>query len=108
MAEKQIFFLPAYVASKHGIIGLTKSAALENATAHIRINAVCPGVIQTRMVERVTHGDPLLEKQYISMEPMGRMGQPEEIADAVVWLCSNEASFVTGLAIPVDGGWMAA
>jgi NAD(P)-dependent dehydrogenase (short-subunit alcohol dehydrogenase family) len=99
--------LPAYVASKHGIVGLTKSAALENATAGIRVNAVCPGVVHTAMVDRITHADKEVEKQYIALEPVGRMGRPEEIAEAVVWLCSDAASFVTGQAMAVDGGFMA-
>lgn len=99
--------LPAYVVSKHGVVGLTKTAALENAKAGIRINAVCPGVIKTPMVDRVTGKDKEVEKQYINMEPVGRMGQPEEVAEAVVWLCSDAASFVTGHAMPVDGGWIA-
>lgn len=99
--------LPAYVASKHGVIGLTRAAALENAKQGIRINAICPGVIKTPMVERVTKGDPALEASYTAMEPVGRMGQPEEIAAAVLWLCSPESGFVTGAAIPVDGGMTA-
>lgn len=99
--------LPAYVASKHGVVGLTKAAALENAKTGIRINAVCPGVIRTEMIDRITGKDPAVEKQYTDMEPMGRMGNPEEIAAAVVWLCSEYASFVTGLAMDVDGGWLA-
>lgn len=97
--------LPAYVASKHGLIGLTRSAALENATMGIRINAICPGVIHTEMIDRITGGKAEVEKQYIAMEPVGRMGKPEEIAEAVVWLCSDAASFVTGIAMPVDGGF---
>ena len=99
--------LPAYVASKHAIVGLTKSGALENAKEGVRVNAVCPGVIHTAMVNRVMHGDKELQKQYISMEPVGRMGEPEEIAEAVIWLCSDMASFVTGQALAVDGGFMA-
>lgn len=99
--------LPAYVASKHAVVGLTKSAALENAKLGIRINAVCPGVIHTDMIDRVTGKDKEVEKQYISMEPVGRMGQPYEVADAVVFLCSDAASFITGHALPVDGGWLA-
>ena len=99
--------LPAYVASKHGVIGITRAAALENAKQGIRINAICPGVIRTPMVERVTKGDPEVEASYTAMEPVGRMGEPNEIASAVLWLCSPDASFVTGAAIPVDGGMTA-
>lgn len=99
--------LPAYVASKHAVIGLTRSAALEYASKGIRVNAVCPGVIHTDMIDRITGKDKEVEKQYIAMEPIGRMGKPEEVAEAVVWLCSNAASFVTGIALPVDGGFAA-
>lgn len=99
--------LPAYVVSKHGIVGLTKTAALEYAKQGIRVNAVCPGVIKTPMVDRTTGKDKAVEKQYEDMEPVGRMGQPEEVAEAVVWLCSESASFVTGHALAVDGGWTA-
>ncbi len=99
--------LPAYVASKHGVIGLTKTAALEYADRGIRVNAVCPGVIRTDMVERVTQGDPDTEKAYADMAPMKRMGRPEEIAATVVWLCSSQASFVTGHALVADGGFVA-
>lgn len=100
--------LPAYVASKHAIVGLTKTAALEYAKQGIRVNAVCPGVIHTEMIERLTGKDKEVEKQFTNMEPVGRMGTPEEIAEAVVWLCSDAASFITGIAIPVDGGLTAA
>lgn len=99
--------LPAYVATKHAVIGLTKTAALENAKQNIRVNAVCPGVIQTAMIDRITGKDKEAEKQFIGMEPMGRMGQPAEVAEAVMWLCSDAASFVTGHAMTVDGGWIA-
>jgi len=99
--------LPAYVASKHAVVGLTKSAALEYARNGIRINAVCPGVIHTEMVDRITGKDPAVEKQFINLEPVGRMGTPEEIAEAAVWLCSKAASFVTGHALAVDGGFVA-
>lgn len=99
--------LPAYVASKHGVIGLTKTAALEYAKLGIRVNAVCPGVIHTAMIDRMTGRDKEVEKQYIAMEPVGRMGLPEEVAQAVVWLCSDAASFVTGHALAVDGGFTA-
>ena len=97
--------LSAYVATKHGVVGLTKSAALEYAKQGIRVNAVCPGVIHTAMIDRITGRDKEVEKQYIAMEPIGRMGNPEEVAEAVVWLCSDAASFVTGIAMPVDGGF---
>jgi NAD(P)-dependent dehydrogenase (short-subunit alcohol dehydrogenase family) len=99
--------IPAYVASKHGVIGLTKNAALEYAKLGIRVNAVCPGVIKTPMVDRFTGKSKEVEKQFESMEPVGRLGQPEEVAEAVMWLCSDSSSFVTGDALPVDGGWTA-
>jgi NAD(P)-dependent dehydrogenase (short-subunit alcohol dehydrogenase family) len=99
--------IPAYSASKHGIIGLTKTAALEYATQGIRVNAVCPGVIQTEMITRFTGGDTAIAAQLLETEPIGRLGTPDEIADAVVWLCSDRAGFVTGQAIAVDGGFVA-
>lgn len=99
--------IPAYVASKHGIIGLTKTAALEYAKSNIRINSVCPGVIQTPMIERFIHGEAQIEKLLKEGEPVGRMGTPEEIASAVLWLCSGGASFVIGHSMAVDGGWVA-
>jgi NAD(P)-dependent dehydrogenase (short-subunit alcohol dehydrogenase family) len=97
--------MSAYVASKHGVAGLTKTAALEYARSGIRINAVCPGIIRTPMVERAflsRHAD--LEDRLASAEPIGRLGTPEEVAEAVVWLCSDAASFVTGHTLSVDGG----
>lgn len=97
----------AYVASKHGVIGLTKTAALEYAKSGIRVNAVCPGVIQTPMVERLTLGHPRAAQALEVAHPIGRSGKPEEIAEAVVWLCSESASFVTGHALSVDGGYVA-
>ena len=99
--------LPAYVASKHGVVGLTKTAALEYAKENIRVNAVCPGVIKTPMIDRFTGKDKAVEKQFVDKEPIGRMGEPQEVAEAVVWLCSDKASFVTGDAMAVDGGWVA-
>ena len=99
--------IPAYTASKHGLIGLTRTAALEYAAQGIRVNAVCPGVIRTAMVERFTHGDPQAEAGLVAAEPVGRMGTPEEVAAAVLWLCSDTASFVTGHALAVDGGMVA-
>lgn len=98
---------PAYVASKHGLIGITKAAALEFAKEGIRVNAMCPTFVRTPLVERVMRGDPHVEAQFTSLIPMGRMGTPEEIAEAVVWLCSDAASFVTGHAMVVDGGRVA-
>lgn len=99
--------IPAYTASKHGVVGLTKAAALEYATQGIRVNAVCPGIIATEMITRFTHGDAAAAAQLLQTEPVGRLGKPEEVADAVVWLCSEQASFVTGQAIAVDGGFVA-
>ncbi|MFZ6005210.1 MAG: SDR family oxidoreductase [Actinomycetota bacterium] len=99
--------IAAYTASKHGVVGLTKTAALEYAEQGIRVNAVCPGVIDTAMVERFTGHQPEMEAQLVASEPIGRMGHPEEIADAVLWLASGRSSFVTGQAIAVDGGFVA-
>ena len=99
--------LPAYVASKHGVAGLTRTAALEYAEQRVRVNAVCPGVIQTAMIDRIVGGDAEAEAQFTALEPVGRMGSPAEVAQAVVWLCSDAASFVTGVAMPVDGGLVA-
>jgi NAD(P)-dependent dehydrogenase (short-subunit alcohol dehydrogenase family) len=97
----------AYAASKHGVVGLTKTAALEYAKQGIRVNCVCPGVIRTPMMERMLTRTPELEQQYIAAEPIGRLGLPEEIAESVVWLCSDAASFVTGHTMTVDGGMVA-
>lgn len=97
--------LPAYVASKHGIVGLTRTAALECASGLIRVNAVCPGVIHTAMVDRLTSAHP--DVDFVAREPMRRMGTPAEVAAAVIWLCSDQSSFVTGQAIAVDGGFVA-
>ena len=99
--------LPAYVATKHGVAGLTRTAALEYADQGIRVNAVCPGVINTPMIDRIVAGDAEAEAQFTALEPVGRMGSPAEVAQAVVWLCSDGASFVTGIAMPVDGGFVA-
>ncbi|MGO4820735.1 MULTISPECIES: SDR family oxidoreductase [unclassified Flavobacterium] len=99
--------LPAYVASKHGVIGLTKTTALEYANQGIRVNAVCPGVIKTAMMDRLTGKKKEVEAQFIGLEPMNRMGEAEEIANTVVWMCSDEASFITGHAMAVDGGFVA-
>ena len=99
--------MPAYTASKHGVIGLTKSAALEYARHNIRVNAVCPGVIDTPMVGEMVAADPRLKEILVGTEPVARMGKPSEIAEAVTWLLSDYASFVTGCAMPVDGAMTA-
>ncbi len=99
--------MSAYVASKHGVVGLTKTAALEYAKSGIRVNSVCPGLIQTPMVERITAEQPQLGEALVAAEPIGRTGKPEEIAESVVWLSSDAASFVTGHAMSVDGGFVA-
>lgn len=99
--------LPAYVASKHGVVGLTRTAALEYATQNIRVNAVCPGAIVTPMLERLMDTSEGARESIHAGEPVGRLGRPEEIASAVLWLCGEGASFTTGQAIAVDGGWTA-
>jgi NAD(P)-dependent dehydrogenase (short-subunit alcohol dehydrogenase family) len=98
--------LSPYVASKHGVIGLTKTAALEYGRDGIRVNAVCPGVIETPMVERTQEESPEQMDQIEAATPMGRIGQPHEIGDAAVWLCSEDASFVTGESFVIDGGYV--
>lgn len=99
--------ISAYSASKHGIIGLTKTAALEYATAGIRINAVCPGPIFTEAYQAYQESHPDVESPFTSIVPMKRFGGTEDIAAAVVWLCSDAALYVTGIAMPVDGGMSA-
>jgi NAD(P)-dependent dehydrogenase (short-subunit alcohol dehydrogenase family) len=94
----------AYHATKHGVIGLTKSAALDYAAKGIRINAICPGCIDTPMGDAI---DPAAMKEFLRDQPIGRMGLAEEVAAAVLWLCSPGASFVLGVALPVDGGFVA-
>lgn len=94
----------AYVAAKHGVVGLTKAAALDYAALNVRINAVCPGIIDTPMMDRFSGGTAEGRRAVIAQEPVGRMGTPEEIGAAVVWLCSDAAAFVVGHALVVDGG----
>jgi NAD(P)-dependent dehydrogenase (short-subunit alcohol dehydrogenase family) len=97
-----------YTSSKHGVVGLTKVAALEYAKSNMRINVVCPSVIDhTVMIDKLKVEHPDVFNYVLGTHPVGRIGQPEEIAKAVVWLCTDEASFVTGVAFPVDGGVMA-
>jgi NAD(P)-dependent dehydrogenase (short-subunit alcohol dehydrogenase family) len=99
--------LPAYVASKHGLVGLTKSVALEVARKGVRVNAVCPGNVRTPMLEGFTGGDEQALEGMGRMTPIGRLAEPHEVAEAIVWLCSDAASYVTGHAFAVDGGVLA-
>jgi NAD(P)-dependent dehydrogenase (short-subunit alcohol dehydrogenase family) len=96
----------AYAASKHGVLGLTKSAALEYAANGIRVNAVCPGMIDTPAIERAIAGNAKTAARYRALSPIGRMGTPEEIAEVVLWLSSDAASFVNGHALVADGGFV--
>jgi len=98
---------PAYVASKHGVVGLTKTAALEYAPHGVRVNAICPGVIETPLLDRMVSGKQDLKDWLIAKEPIGRLGTPQEVAEAAVWLCSDASSFVTGHCMSVDGGAVA-
>ncbi len=103
--------LSPYVASKHAVNGMTKNAALEYAQQGIRVNAICPGGIDTRMLdslaEQSTGGEQTSREMMAPLHPMGRIGEPDEIADLALWLCSPQASFITGVSIPVDGGYVA-
>jgi len=99
--------LAAYVASKHGLLGLMRSAAIDTAKLGVRINAICPGVIATSMVERLAAAVPNFEEALLAMKPIGRLGTPNEAAEAAIWLASDKASFVTGAALSVDGGYAA-
>jgi NAD(P)-dependent dehydrogenase (short-subunit alcohol dehydrogenase family) len=98
--------LATYCASKHGVIGLTKAAALETARSGIRVNVVCPAVIETAMGERL-FGQPEIGKWVLGLHPIGRYGKPMEIAEAVLWMCSDRASFMTGQSLVLDGGFLA-
>jgi NAD(P)-dependent dehydrogenase (short-subunit alcohol dehydrogenase family) len=99
--------VPIYTASKHAVEGLTKSVALEYAKQGIRVNAVSPGPIQTEMFDRLSKANPEAIAQFIAGQPMGRIGTMEEVVNAVLWLCSDAASFITGQSISVDGGFVA-
>lgn len=101
-------YASAYAASKHGVVGLTRSAALEYARKNIRVNAVCPGFTETPMVTAMTDTNPKMVEANINTIPMRRLGTPEEIAQAILWLCSDDSSFVTGHAMAVDGGTVVA
>jgi NAD(P)-dependent dehydrogenase (short-subunit alcohol dehydrogenase family) len=99
--------VPAYVAAKHGVVGLTKAASLEYAKTGVRINAICPGVTHTPMVERATGNDPEVEAQFAAQMPIARTASAEEVAAAILWMCSDDASFLLGHSLALDGGWVA-
>jgi NAD(P)-dependent dehydrogenase (short-subunit alcohol dehydrogenase family) len=99
--------LPAYCASKGGVVQLTRAAAIEYAEQGIRVNVVCPGAIKTEMIDRITHDDPATEREFARLHPMNRMGTVNEVAETIAWLCSPAAGFVTGQALAVDGGMVA-
>jgi NAD(P)-dependent dehydrogenase (short-subunit alcohol dehydrogenase family) len=96
----------AYTASKHGVIGLTKVAALDYGAQGIRVNAICPGTARTPMVDRAMARDPSIDAHLKALHPIGRIGEASEVAEAALWLCSPAASFVLGAALPVDGGYV--
>ncbi len=98
---------PLYAASKHGVTGLTRTAALQYAQQNIRVNCVCPGAVHTPMLEHIFSLNPANRDKYVAAAPIGRLARPEEVAEAVVWLCSDASSYITGVALPVDGGWVA-
>ena len=97
---------PAYVSAKHGVVGLTQNTAVEYGERGIRVNAVGPGFIRTPMISELEE-DPETHQRLVSLHPIGRLGEPEEVAELVIWLCSDKASFVTGAYYPVDGGYLA-
>lgn len=101
------FGMSAYTAAKHGVIGLTKAAALEYATAGIRVNAICPGGIRTAMLDRGIAAGIVTAEQAAALQPVNRLGTPEEVGQTAAWLCSDQSSFITGHAIAVDGGYVA-
>jgi NAD(P)-dependent dehydrogenase (short-subunit alcohol dehydrogenase family) len=96
-----------YVASKHAEIGLTKSAALDYADCGVRVNAVCPGLVNTPLIADMFTENPTMHQQLVASHPLGRIAEPQEVADAIVWLATNRSSYVTGVALPADGGYLA-
>jgi NAD(P)-dependent dehydrogenase (short-subunit alcohol dehydrogenase family) len=99
--------LASYVASKHAVVGLVRSVAISVAKMGVRVNALCPGMVDTALLRRLTDAEPSLRESLLALKPMGRLGELEEIAAAAVWLASGESSFVTGHALAVDGGYVA-
>ena len=97
-----------YVASKFAEIGLTKSAALDYANRNVRVNAVCPGLVNTPLIADMVTENPQMRERLVASHPLGRIAEPEEVADAIVYLATSKSSYVTGIALPVDGGYLAA
>lgn len=98
---------PLYAASKHGVTGLTRTAALQYADKKIRVNCTCPGAIHTPMLEHIFSLNPANREKYTAAAPIGRLAKPEEVGEAVAWLCSDASGYITGVALPIDGGWVA-
>jgi NAD(P)-dependent dehydrogenase (short-subunit alcohol dehydrogenase family) len=107
-SDKRLRGYSGYAASKHAEIGLTKSAALDYASRGVRVNALCPGLVNTPLIADMVSENPALHERLVASHPLSRIAEPQEVADAIVWLATEKSSYVTGIALPVDGGYLAA